>query len=248
MIHLHIGTHKTGTTAIQETLKISTDKLLEKGLYYDGVFDEIGFLLAKRSPLKDDDIKGLQEQIAEYKQDVVISSEGFMGDPNTAYSNIDMVAADAKKIFGEMKVYAYYRPQPDFIESWYAHLIKDGNCFTFKEWFSNYPWKNLRWHKLFSHYDNVEAIPYIARELEFLGIPITIGANPSINREGLDLAMKVNPYLSHGQISHFRKFLEENFRRQIGEKLNFISDELRKSMLDWFKVEDLFSRYHLNVK
>ena len=248
MIYLHIGTHKTGTTAIQLTLKDSVQTLQAKGFYYDSVWNDIGYLLSARSPLKDEDITRLRSQADEYTQDVIISSEGFMGDPNTAYANIEAVASDAKKIFGDMKVIAYYRPQVDFIESWYAHLVKDGGCLSFADWLKDYPWKKLIWSDLFAHYDNVTAVPYYADSLTFMDLPITIGANPSVNRRGLDLALKVNPYLEWEEKRGFRKYLEENYRRQIGEKLNFISDDLRKSMMDWYAIDELFSKYHLRAR
>lgn len=146
---LHIGTHKTGTSSLQNFLKDNSKVMMKHGIYYPLApngkknFNNIAQQLAEKSLLK---ITKLFEKIYIYAQKkstklVVISAESFYA-MTYFYSNKFIInkkkyfRLEEKKIrnlkkickiFKEIQIICYLRPQIDFAHSIYNQEIKDSN-------------------------------------------------------------------------------------------------------------------------
>ena len=133
---LHIGTHKTGTTTIQDTFALNRSFLSEKGL----VFPEIGKASGQHG-LVMDWIKlpeayhldttaqaawaKLARDHAKSDRTVLISTEELSrGNPN---SRVDMrKLRDMLSDFDEVKVVCFLRNQISFLQSIYLQVVKSG--------------------------------------------------------------------------------------------------------------------------
>jgi hypothetical protein len=131
---LHIGVHKTGTTAIQASLAHLYDELLEQGILYPrsgrGAFpghpnlawEVIGY------PRYDAGIGGGEQLVQEVRDTdpraVVISSEEFLRNTSALPEWCRWLA----KALGvsDVQVIGYVRPQWEYIESSYAQQVKGG--------------------------------------------------------------------------------------------------------------------------
>ncbi len=128
-IYLHIGAHKTGTSAIQEFLSINREVLRQKGYLYPGqksaCYDLSNELLTKTfSEIINDTDSPVKKYLKEIQQsecnNVMLSSEGFI-----KLSEKDVVTF--QKILPEeysVKIIVYVRRQDDKLESDYNQLVK----------------------------------------------------------------------------------------------------------------------------
>ena len=141
-IHLHIGTHKTGTTSIQKFLDHNRSKLLDLGYLYplSGRPDALsvaqhklpwGFMGAKRLKKAAGKQEGLRQEwnklhkeiAREKKQNVIISAEDFS---NLKAKRIRAVKKRLSRY--DTKVVVYLRKQDDFFLSSYSQVLK-GSAF-----------------------------------------------------------------------------------------------------------------------
>lgn len=131
---LHIGTHKTGTTAIQASLKKASASLLSRGVLYP-LSGRLGAghaglaLLAEHhgeAPGASDLEHRLLEEVATVRPaTLVLSAERFSsnGGPRRArWASWLCGHLDARRV----QVIGYVRPQWEFIESAYAQRVKAG--------------------------------------------------------------------------------------------------------------------------
>lgn len=129
-LYIHIGTGKTGTTALQNTCEVNMNVLQEK---YDVTFIENGHGFSKTSNnvnRKDKNrIKLTNKNLEELKTKIkdgittryMISSENFPGETK---AEVDYI----KKLLSgicEIKVIVYLRSQDTYIWSWYAEIVKE---------------------------------------------------------------------------------------------------------------------------
>jgi len=138
LLILHIGTHKTGTSALQAFLKSNADGLQAKGVRYlkAGREDRIAhhplaWALRGRYHTEMDVWDGAREELAEAKEPfVVMSSEGFW------YESPE----DVKKQLaydGPIKIVAYLRRQDSFLPSLYKQAVSGGRKTDFDTWLTD---------------------------------------------------------------------------------------------------------------
>ena len=146
IIYLHIGMAKTGTTAIQNFLRLNVEKLNSKGFYYPttGLLGpghmELGKAFEKLQKKQDPDLinqllKELRHEIdgSGYNK-IIISCEKLLGTLNT---NIFI------KYFYDFEIHVilYFRSLDDWAESIYKQAIKNSNrreTVSFEEWIGQF--------------------------------------------------------------------------------------------------------------
>ena len=133
---LHVGTHKTGTTTIQDTFALNRDLLSERGL----VFPQIGKASGQHGLVTDwidlpkyyhldtsskDAWKRLARDHARSDRTVLISTEELSrGNPA---SRVDMKnLRELLSGFDEIKVVCCLRNQISFLQSIYLQVVKSG--------------------------------------------------------------------------------------------------------------------------
>ncbi|WP_370372800.1 hypothetical protein [Henriciella pelagia] len=132
-IILHVGPHKTGSTAIQKALTLGRDRLAENGVLYPKTgFSDFGhhqLVDAARGWIRDFDTDALREEMSGYRQ-VIISTE------NAVHLPLDKLTV-LREMFDQnsnvMVVY-YLRRYPDLWASHWQELIKHGETLTFYEY------------------------------------------------------------------------------------------------------------------
>ncbi len=117
-----MGVHRTGTTAIQETLKKNRASLLEQGVLYPRLFGEDAHIaLPGRLKRRSLSAKMLREEIKKVDTDethtVILSAEDFCTLKRFAFLR------ELQKEF-DVEVVLYLRRQTEWLESWYNQHIK----------------------------------------------------------------------------------------------------------------------------
>lgn len=155
---LHIGTAKTGTTAIQEFLRLNQDKLQEQGWYYPDLYSDYygepeklekttgahmpnGMVLYYMTGAKHRLYRGaVWKHIYRYLRDynTIVSCESMFDnlDGITLYERL----AGYKKKYGNIKVVVYLRRQDLWIESAWNQAV-EGNYFwdDIRSFIKSYP-------------------------------------------------------------------------------------------------------------
>lgn len=131
-VHLHIGTHKTGTTSLQKFFDINKKVLDKHGILYPktGWYHHsqhlLAFQLKGSTPNGIDTISesiwaDLHKEIKKSKhQDVIISSEIF------ATLNAKQIESLKERLSSyDVKIYVYLRRQEELFESMYNQQVKE---------------------------------------------------------------------------------------------------------------------------
>ena len=151
-IYLHIGTHKTGTTEIQNLLKEHSGLVKENKRLLYVPFNEVFSAISKQQKPSNDlsqklknhilDVISKNESVSKYEDLLVISFENFSGLTLSGYKNSEAIANilyDAVKDFSEdSKIIVYLRRQDLFIESLYTQFIHQGEFFSFNDFLSRF--------------------------------------------------------------------------------------------------------------
>lgn len=121
MITIHVGLHKTGTSSIQAALDRSAASALNGGAYWGS-----GGMLVRNGVLRTG--AAVEVRRLARARDVVLSSEGFLGDPWDVYSGAESVARALADCFTghDFQVVLYVRPQPEWVTSVYTQRIQEG--------------------------------------------------------------------------------------------------------------------------
>jgi len=166
---IHIGTHKTGTTAIQKYLKTHVKPLKEEGINY------IKFKYRKQNQRLLDSDKAYKNELKTYlKENVIegvnnlISFEGFAGNLFHLYTNYKTVANTLHEISSGFRpqIIVFFRRQDQFIESAFMQSIHQGKSLNFSDFFDKSNLKNLNWLHYSNYYsdlfgqDNIICVPY----------------------------------------------------------------------------------------
>jgi hypothetical protein len=138
-IYLHVGTHKTGSTAIQLFLYENKDTLLLHDYDYltdncvwkahhplGWSFDGVPGAIEKYCPWRDRGIINYLENeiVRSDKNKFIISSENLF-----QLNNIEFIERFFKRFENfEFKILVYLRSQASFIESWYCELVRGDYC------------------------------------------------------------------------------------------------------------------------
>ncbi len=148
-LYIHIGTHKTGTTTIQNALKIVGNKSLEEGWkYLKAPRIARKFMRAEKyDPGLVNKFQTELEKLLQQEESIelpisrfVMSSEELSGLATKGYQNSSIMASmlrEATKQY-KVKLIVYLRRQDDFVESMYTQIIHQGGSCSFKEFLAGY--------------------------------------------------------------------------------------------------------------
>ena len=129
-IHLHIGTHKTGTTALQQTLAENREQLVQQGFLYPQAgwhqfaqhflaFEKKGQVNTGMSAEVEGVWEALREEIENFAGEaVILSSEEFSTLPDPSALRAELAAYP-------ITVHIYLRRQDAIFESIYNQQTKD---------------------------------------------------------------------------------------------------------------------------
>jgi hypothetical protein len=136
---IHVGLHKTGSTAIQAALSDMTRSELS-GIAYMGSHspaDNDGFMSNGSAneepgfvvPTHIESRGTATDRMLADGRTVVLSSEGFLGSMQNLYPDARGKAQDMRKYFAsrtDLRVVIYLRPQHTWLESVYTQVIQEG--------------------------------------------------------------------------------------------------------------------------
>lgn len=156
---LHIGTHKTGSSALQSFFRRNFEILSSKGFTWINdsyLWGKIG--AAPEDEISSDYIEAIQKQIYETAEStqntLILSSEAFSGDVYRAYNNARFSAETLKKILDQcsVQVVLYLRRQDIFYESWYIQKIQEGQTYSFNDFCQILDFRNINWEPIVRHF------------------------------------------------------------------------------------------------
>jgi hypothetical protein len=175
ILYIHIGTHKTGSTTIQNTLSNHTEDLKKENILYLGMFQNLARVLKGITTYDQNLTNELAEKIENkissvespgvQRHSYILSNEKFTGNKMTSYNNAEIIAKTLFKatrpLDVNVKIIVYIRRQSDFIESTYAQRIFSGESYSFQEFADIVDIYSFYWDKLihaYSHYFGSENI------------------------------------------------------------------------------------------
>ncbi|MHC5075807.1 MAG: hypothetical protein ACYTFM_05205 [Planctomycetota bacterium] len=175
-LYIHIGTVKTGTTALQHFLDSNRDILKQKGFVYpldkDGRYAHyrLSWSLRKKTGLTrwdwpedigepDQEWRFAIKQITDYKG--IISSEHFFGCNTKIISEIHKITSEFN-----VKIFVYWRRPDKLLDSWYSQRIKGSEKVALPSYRQKFKSKEHLdiWAKVFGK-ENILVRPYERTQL-----------------------------------------------------------------------------------
>jgi hypothetical protein len=259
---IHIGTHKTGTTAIQNALRANRKLLAQNGCAYVDEAYELSRCL-KEPALAEAEFEALKKKfkclVSEASHDrVIFSSEQFAGTILKNYTDSSFIAQRLKDIFPKHSVslIVYFRRQDHFIESAYTQFVQMGQPWSFDRFrdfvdFSKFDW-NVVVDNYRQYFQSVDIHMYDRTQLtggdvvvdffSWLGLPVDSrlriirGSNYSISRAAVEVARVGNVYLDEASKERLWQLLRSRDRRQpYGDNPYFTVQE-RKALLEHYRA------------
>lgn len=153
-LDLHIGTHKTGTSAIQASLNLNRNRLRRQGVIFLGCPHEKFNPLMRATQIEPTMVAAMKDffdkRITNDSARYLLSWEGLSGDPYNGYTNSPVVAETIHQASQglDARIILYLRRQDDFIESLYTQLIHEGGSESFKDFISRLDEPMFNWQRL----------------------------------------------------------------------------------------------------
>lgn len=224
---VHVGAHRTATSFVQGTLLKNAKKLGGVGVGYRSIGGAAKPLRILRDSDDEQDIRIAAEAFCDRFRTshpaALVSWEGLLGMPfvnGVLYGGrgpyLKMLQRAAELISSELEIILTIRRQDDFINSWYAQIVKRGATITAEQYLAEIDFACLDWmpvledfRRIFNH---VSIIPYemslendIGYLQEFLntaGIPVDATKldldqgkqNASDTAEALEIILFTNRY------------------------------------------------------
>lgn len=252
-IYLHIGFHKTGTSAIQEHLNSNRKGLLDCGILYPESFEtkypshvDFSWAFKNNQPAwscvtdgnKDEIINSYRVQIEETDcGKIILSSEDF----SLLDTEPDSIKNLKEFLTGfSVKVIAYIREPIDFIVSLYSHAIRKGdiscslksylvNHYRFRS--ANYPLRLNPWINNFGK-ENIIVNKYSKESFEYQSLTNhfldSIKANYSFDAPPPRSNVGVHPWLMEAYIRVYSSNLESEIKNRQLNHLLKLGPELPK--------------------
>lgn len=167
-LFIHIGTHKTGSTTIQNALLKNYRSLRKENIIYlpdRKLFKQLMTLKHIDEKIIDDIRAKLKIILRCYKiKDTtrfVLSQEGLSGDPGfgndlsfAGYKNAEIIAESLSRITEnlDVEIIIYIRRQDTFIESLYTQRIHEGGYDSFNDFLTRLPEDAFNWEFLLNSY------------------------------------------------------------------------------------------------
>ena len=262
-IFLHIGTHKTGTSSIQRTLKTVNTTL--NSLDYQWV-EESYWLYKRFTPEAIDDVVSYIDSLSFVpQQNLIFSSEGYTAGLLSDMAIVRQRAEILATILSDfnVKVVLYLRRQDQFIESMYSQAIHEGHSYTFDEYFSEVcDFRNLDWQILIDIFagqfgkDNLIVRPYdrnlfyqndiVPDFFSSIGLKDRIPAasfsksmNRSYSSQGLKIARYMNSILPDiEEKEKLRAMMQGMGAKDVFEKHAYFAPDTRRQLMDTFNASN----------
>ncbi len=260
-IWIHIGTHKTGSTAIQHALRENRRWLRRQGWMFLQPPAELRELMTAQAVKEELEATGRtwMDSVARWhgrRHRLLISREGFSGNPYGGYRNVEVVAETLRRITAghRVRIVVYLRRQDEFLESMYTQQVQEGGSRTFAEFLAACggppDWAALlrayasqfgpeslmvrRYHRAFLA--GAESLLRDFGDALGLAAPMPVSGSPYRNRgysrEALEFARSVNDSLDPAARAALRTLLQEASSRQAFAPFGFFSDEERAALLE----------------
>lgn len=153
-LDLHIGTHKTGTSALQACLSLNRDRLRSQGMVFLDCPHEKLKPLMRATQIEPSMVTAMKDffdkRITNHSAHYVLSWEGLCGDPYSGYTNSSILAQTILQASQglDVRIILYLRRQDDFIESLYTQLIHEGGSESFKDFIGRLDESMFNWLQL----------------------------------------------------------------------------------------------------
>jgi hypothetical protein len=255
LLFLHIGTHKTGSTAIQRALPVGSAAALKAGLVRLDIHGDVA-----RSSWTEDDARALRAslagQIVPGVSRYLLTCEGFSGDPLRGYANAPVAAARLRAATADfdVRVVVFLRRQDDFLESIYTQLIHQGGSQSFDDFLHSLPPGGPDWQRLLDTYatefgrENLVVRRYhsafyprpeslLEDFCAILGIPcnslVKADATPNqgYSHEAQELARICNPHLDGAGRRQLRQLLQKISPKPVFQSYAYLDLPARRSLL-----------------
>ncbi|HXK39800.1 MAG TPA: hypothetical protein VJ837_03130 [Candidatus Paceibacterota bacterium] len=259
-IYLHIGAHKTGTSAIQSMLKAESRRLRWHGFFYERSFYDLGRMLKRESPLAPGVLERLRQEFhdridARPEPNIIGSSENFFGDVFKGYSNTRAVANDLRAILADydVRIVASIRRQDEFVQSVYHQHVKQGGTMRFDAFVEAHDIYAYRWNDLLREYAEVfershltvhcyedvflqqdRLLERVFESLQSSGFRTRhrLGLiNPGLSSKGIEMAIRCNDLLTAEEHKLFRHFLQSTFHHRPEDDHSLLSPQQRQALM-----------------
>lgn len=259
LLFIHIGTHKTGTTAIQRAFKADEKALLKDGLVRLRSCDRIALPSLGAAELEAM-TASLRQEAARHpagSMRFLMTSEGFSGDPMTGYADAPVIASRLRAATRgfDVRIILFLRSQDDFIESWYTQRIHEGRSETFEEFLQLIRLEDMNWLRLAEAYaaefgrENLIVRRYhkafypepadllvdfcriVEIRQELIARSLGRVRNQGFSREAVELARSCNPHLDKGRQKQLRQLLQTLSAKPVHSRYAYFTRQQREQLL-----------------
>ncbi len=260
-LYIHIGTHKTGTTTIQQALRgVPKAARKKEGWQRIGMPETARHLQQSErydkplvAQLRRELDKSIRKSAGHCADNVILSSESLSGFPVRGYANNAPVCAMLRDATDHLnvKIIIYLRRQDSFVESMYTQMIHEGLNLSFPEFLKNFDSSDaLDYACMLSNLRNcfggrnviVRSYHAAASQglLEDFGKIINSPSlkdlslndnNPSYSRKALEIARTCNPFLDKEERVILRRALQATMPKGRGIPFGFFTSEERMIFL-----------------
>jgi len=263
ILYIHIGTHKTGTTAFQNILKKNSTKLLRK----DGValIDIEEFPRLKEFKQSDEVDKGLADDLAGFleqravRHKNILSYEGFSGKTTkVVYSNTGVLAKilrDATQSF-ETKILVFFRRQDEFIQSLFTQKVHQGQSIQIQDFINDLDFKFLDWNNFLNPWiqtfgeENITVFPYdpivlnekkvhellndVIKSKTLSAIQDVPEKNIGMSKNATQIMKGMSEVLNPDEKKILRRVLQKVDNKGINQEYNILNSEIKSKIIAHF--------------
>lgn len=164
IIYIHVGTPKTGTSAIQAFCDANQDALHQFGfdypkpnLEFPGIspkrnahFYNYKTKDAKKNRLKDEDAKNIEIGVQSIKKSIdagynpILSDENFWNNVEMTTERLTEIRKQLETLGASIKIVVYLRRQDLLLQSYWAQQVKETSTLTFSSYISKGKYKMFR--------------------------------------------------------------------------------------------------------
>ncbi|MEW6165114.1 MAG: hypothetical protein AB1642_08645 [Pseudomonadota bacterium] len=267
-LFIHIGTHKTGSTAIQSALRENASLLGKEGIVFMPV-PKVAKQLMMGQALDSTIISRCRDRLQKSIKDAPARSrflwsfEGFSGNPDVGYENAHVVAESLGRITDglDVSIIAYLRRQDEFIESLYAQTICAGASCTFESFAARFDASSFDWARLLHGYsehfgrENIIVQRYDKGLLSTAGGLLggfaqiigseclkkhrgSIAANRGYSPDALEIMRLAHPHLDEMEKKRLQRALHQASQKQPFASYNYLSFGERQEILDRYSASN----------
>ena len=266
-IFIHIGTHKTGTSSIQETLIKRSKEIRKEGVKYINLYH---FEDAQKIMLLENDDKVIRErlklffdsQIENNIEKYIVCCEYLSGNPKKLYSNVSIVAQlihESVSSFETKRIFVVLRKQEQFIQSIYTQYLHQGEDVSMKTFLNESLLENIKWYNFLQAYEsifgseNIYPVPYDRKVLENINLINFFGkfsnieflkninldsSNLGYNKEAIEIAKTCNPYLNTSEKKILRSIMQKHLNKKVFSRYTLLDNNEVEFLNNYFNEDN----------